>query len=328
MLVATDPNLGRAHARRRRVGTCAFSVLLVARAAGATGEQAGRDQASADELFRQGRALATAQDYAHACPKFSESLRLDPAAGTLLNLADCEEQIGRLASAWAHFKELGDELPRTDERQEVALERARILERRLPHLTVELSFATAPEATVKCDDVELGRGSLGVALPVDPGEHTVVVSQPGRTLQPVVFTLAEGQSRVLVVGPGEAIPVEGDGSAPAGAGKRTAGWIVGGVGVAALATGTYFGIRALEDRSDSNAHCDGSLCADPAGAQAYQDAKGEARVADVGLGIGVIAVAVGSYLLFTTRDAGSPAAAAPAQRLSLVMRPAGIGVRW
>jgi hypothetical protein len=148
-------------------------------------------------------------------------------------------------------------------------------------------------------------------------------------LQPVVVMLAEGQSRVLVVGPGEAIPVEGDGSAaPVHAATRTAGWIVGGVGVAALATGTYFGIRALENRNDSNAHCDGSLCADAAGAQAYTDAKGEARVADVGLGVGVIAVAVGSYLLFTARDAGSPAAAAPTQRLSLVMRPTGIGLRW
>src|SRR5580700_5547633 len=269
MPVATDLALVRGRARRRRVATCAVGIVLVARAAGAAGEQAGRDQASADELFRQGRALASAQDYAHACPKFSESLRLDPAAGTLLNLADCEEQIGQLANAWAHFKELGDELPRSDERQEVALERARLLEHRLPHLTVELSFATAPEATVRRDDVELGRGSLGVALPVDPGEHTVVVRQPGRALQPVVFTLAEGQSRVLVVGPGEPIPALGDGrEAPVPTAKRTAGWIVGGVGIAALATGTYFGIRALENRNESNAHCDGSLCADAAGVQA------------------------------------------------------------
>jgi tetratricopeptide (TPR) repeat protein len=329
MPVAIDPAFRGGSPRLYSVSALAFAVFLTARVAGATGEPSGRDQVSADELFRQGRALATAQDYARACPKFSESLRLDPAAGTLLNLADCEEQIGHLANAWAHFKELGDELPKTDERKEVALERARILERRLPHLTIELSFATAPEAIVRRDDVELARASLGVPFPVDPGDHTVLVSQPGRTPRPVVFTLAEGQSRVVVVGPGEAIPLErAEPRSTLHRAKRTAGWIVGGAGIAALATGTYFGVRALERRGDSDAHCNGDICATVAGAQAYEDAKGDARVADVGLGIGIVAVAVAGYLLLTASDAEPPASAPSAQRVTLEVRPVGLGLRW
>jgi hypothetical protein len=310
-----------------------LAALLLAGTAGATGQPA-RDPTSADDLFRQGRALATADDYPHACPKFAESPRLDPAAGTLLNLADCEEHIGHLASAWEHFKELSDELPSTDERKEIALERARLLERRLPRLTIELSFDTAPDATVWRDTVELGRASLGVALPVDPGEHTVLVIQPGHVRRPSTFGLAEGQSRVLVVGPGEVIPLQGAATAEVGApstshgGKRTAGWIVGGVGIAALATGAYFGVSALEKRGDSDAHCNNGVCSDAASVQAYEDAKGYARVADVGLGIGIVAVAVAGYLLLTSGSAESPTAKLPPRRLALEPRPGGFGLAW
>src|SRR5690348_17910172 len=55
-------------------------------------------------LFRS-RNLMTEGKFADACPKFAESQRLDPGAGTLLNLANCYEKAGQTASAWVTFKD-------------------------------------------------------------------------------------------------------------------------------------------------------------------------------------------------------------------------------
>ena len=92
--------LGRAGGASRvatALATVAASLCLLAgRSAGAEP----RDPAAAEWLFREGRALMKKGDFAPACAKLAESQRLDPAVGTLMNLAECEERIGRTASAW------------------------------------------------------------------------------------------------------------------------------------------------------------------------------------------------------------------------------------
>src|SRR5512136_2811036 len=93
---------------------------LVAYAPHARSEQpVVRDPAAAEVLFREGRKLVAANDFAAACPKFAESQRLDPAVGTLLNWAACEEHVGKLASAWQRWKEALDALPPGDDRIEL-----------------------------------------------------------------------------------------------------------------------------------------------------------------------------------------------------------------
>ena len=60
-------------------------------------------RAAAQAAFEEGRRLADAGDYAGAAERFEQSERLDPALGTVLNLANCYEHARRLASAWRAF---------------------------------------------------------------------------------------------------------------------------------------------------------------------------------------------------------------------------------
>jgi hypothetical protein len=235
-------------------------ALLVAPAARAQGH----DAAAAETLFRQARAQMEAGAPERACPKLAESLRLDFAAGTLLNLAVCEEQTGRLASAWGHFSELLDVLPDADERRPIAKMHLHELDRRMPRLAV--LPAPSPGIRVTRDAVELRAASFGVALPVDPGEHTVAVSAPGRAARVYRVKLAQGENRALVVEPG--VPMDDDSGA-----KKTAGWIVGGAGAVAIGLGAYAGMR---------------------------DARSSAPVAGASVAVGVVALAVGAALVATS----------------------------
>src|ERR1700759_2729062 len=82
------------------VGSVLVTGALLARPAQA---ESGSDPATARALFADARKLMAAKHYDQARPKLEESQRLDSGIGTMYNLADCWEHIGRTASAWAMF---------------------------------------------------------------------------------------------------------------------------------------------------------------------------------------------------------------------------------
>ena len=301
-----------------RTPSLLLGLVLVGAAGSARAD--GSDPAAAERLFREARSALLAGNYAVACPMFAESHRLDPAPGTVLNLADCEEKRGQLTRAWQHFRQLADELPDADERRAEAKARADALEPRIP--TLRIVVATAG-ATVTRDGVRLGAASLGTSLPVDVGKHVVVVGARGRRDRTYELSLAEAEERTLTVSAGDPAVDGKPAQAPAAASpstpiivvarsdppQRTAGWVMAGAGGGALFTGSVLGIAALANSSASNQACTGNVCADASALAQYETAQALAIATDVLLSVGAIVLGTAIALVLTTPHGSGPSLA-------------------
>lgn len=170
--------------RRARWGVALGLALLPAVLAGpAIAEPTREDRAAALALFDEGRKLAGAKKYAEACPKFEAAMRLDPGIGTLFNLSDCYEQIGRTASAWSGFRDVAAQAKAAGqaEREKVARERAAALEGKLSRVRLVAPPDLAGAAlTISRDGSPMPASLVGTAFPLDPGPHTFRISADGK----------------------------------------------------------------------------------------------------------------------------------------------------
>lgn len=166
------------------------------------------DPAAAEAVFRAGREAARAGYHGLACEKFRESYRLQPAVGTVLNIAICEEELGELASAWQHYHEVLQRLAPDDARTAVAKMGVERLEPRVPRLVIRLAKRAPADTRVERAGVVLTAASFDVPLPVNPGDHVVLVKATGRDVAQYHFTLAEAEVLELEVAPGPALSLE------------------------------------------------------------------------------------------------------------------------
>jgi hypothetical protein len=302
--------------------------------------------AVAEKLFREAQELleqgsSDESKIRLACDKLTESQRLQPATGTLLNLAVCHEKEKKTASAWTEYTQVAGQSARggQTDRAEFAKQHAAALESQLCRLRLEM--ATPPPGTdVKIDGQSVGGGIWGTDIPLDPGGHAVIVSAPSK----------KAWERTIVLGPDktldrEEVPPLADMDAPAAGatagevpgasvalvpdvvpsssdrvgGRRTLGYVVGGIGVAALGTGIVFIVRGAQysSRSDNESSEASSPQASPADKVAldadasndHSTASSNTAVGAVMTGVGAVGVGVGLYLVLSARHQEAPSTA-------------------
>jgi hypothetical protein len=134
-----------------------------------------------DRLFEQGRALMAEGRVDEACPLFERSHSLEPALGTLLNLADCYERQRRFERAHRRFVEAARWAARRNEtkREEVARARARALEPSVVLLEIDTRRVSAT-ATIR---------NLATEQPEYEGpviDHEPIALEPGQYAVKVV----------------------------------------------------------------------------------------------------------------------------------------------
>lgn len=252
------------------------------------------DDPAAEALFLEGRKLAEDGRWAEACEKFAASQRAAPGAGTLLNLGDCYEHVGRTASAWVAFRDALELAERGGRADRIAQAKGRIalVEPRLARLKLQTK-ERVKGLTLRRDGEALGAGALDVALPIDPGSHTLEVEAPGRKRWSTTVEIAEGETRALQIPALEAVGDASDGGLP----LRTIGYGVAGAGVVGVVVGTVFAVnaRAKWDEAQRD-HCRGTICDREGGALA-SDAKSAGNLATVFFVLGGVALAGGVTLI-------------------------------
>jgi hypothetical protein len=144
--------------------------------------QASADLSAADAAFSEALKLMDSGNFAEACPKLEQSQKLAPASGTLLNLGECYEQLGRLPSAFRSFNQaalLAHETGKA-ERERVARQRADALRARIALLTVVPPKSLPAGLEITIDGVSLSNSDWGAPYALDPGTHTLDATAPGR----------------------------------------------------------------------------------------------------------------------------------------------------
>lgn len=151
------------------------------------------DPKAARKLLADGRALLRQGNYVEACPKLEESIRIEANVGAKFDLADCNDHVGKIASAWAGFQEVATDGAAANqaERKKEAMQRVLVLEKKLPKLVIEVPKA-APGLEIRRDGIVVEQAEWGTALPVDPGKHRVTAWLPGRTRWLTIVESIEG----------------------------------------------------------------------------------------------------------------------------------------
>ncbi len=279
--------------------------------------------AQAESLFKDGQALMKKKEYAAACEKFEASQKLDPLPSTLLNLADCREKNGQIATAWNHFLKVKIDTTGVKKYKEMhsgAEMRANRLEGRVSYLTINVPDDNRVTGLVILRNGEEVDSSLwNQALPIDGGNYEIEGKAPGHEAWSTTVTVENEKDKESVTvpkfkeviepaveptNPEEAVidskphvePDDGFEDAPSRgmSGKRKLALGVGIGGVIAL------GVAGLFEMQTQSTYDDAVANQDPVERrEIYDDAVAKRRLAVITAGVGLVCVGAAAFLWFT-----------------------------
>ena len=299
--------------KRRWWRSLAVVAVVSLLAASALAEPSPDEVKAADAAFDEGKRLAREGELERACAAFEKSQQLAPASGTLLNLGDCYERLGKTATAWATFR-ASAAIARdkgSKARVKEALARAAALESRVSKVVVVVADDVRRDGlSVTHDGVPLEETLWNDEVPVDPGEHRLVVEAPDHASFERRYEVSSSARVVeLLVPPlmplGDA-PAAASVAAPSDDTQWITGIVVGSVGVVAVGVGLGVGLSAMSVNGRSNDEgCSEGLCT-PEGLALRQRALTQSHVATAVTTAGLAHVAVGLILMLTAPDDEPP----------------------
>lgn len=333
--------------RMSAASLCVASVAIMTvvplwHAAGRAHAQApstGQPALDATALFEEAQHLMVGAHYAEACARYQQSQQLDPQLGTLLHLADCQEKLGKTATAHRNFIAAAELAARrrttgqADPREQVAQRRAERLKPTLAQLRIVLADPQLPGLRVTRDGELIEVTTAGTYQPVDPGKHNIVVEAPDHQtwshsipVEPATRTeLAVPRlspSEVALAPAPVAVAQLNDPPAPKsdvtpGAGaahtQRLVAYGVGGAAVVGMGVALYFGLRSSHFLSERKSACRSSDSCSVGDSETYQRAQSADRRARSNAAafnwtgaLSLAALAGGVVLYLTDSDSEAP----------------------
>jgi hypothetical protein len=166
------------------------------------------------------------------------------------------------------------------------------------------------DVVVKIDGDEFTDTLDGKALPVDPGPHTFTFESDEFGTKELRYVVKEGQKSQSIEieftgADNRADDPGGDGGAAIStadaAESKTLAYVLLGVGVVGVGGFAYFGLTANSEKDDL-ACADTATCSD----DELSPIRKKYLLADISLGIGLVSLGVGTYLLLSSGSKSSP----------------------
>ncbi len=221
------------------------------------------------------------------------------------HLGLAERALGLAREAESHLLEAlaASEDPWVVENQEILKDALRYAERQLAWARivvrpegVEANVTVAGEVVDPSKRVRVKAGSVVIEATA-PGYASSRVSTEIPPEKELVITLdlrkLEPHPEEVVTDPPPPTRVRADAGPPS-----AAYWALGG-GALALAVGGYFGVRALDEKQTADDLCPSARCTNAEGVNADEDARRFALYSDIGIGVGIVALGVATYLFLT-----------------------------
>jgi hypothetical protein len=286
--------------------------------------------AAARTLAVEGLKLAEEGNCAEAVGKLQRAESLFHAPTVLGRLGECQVALGKIVVGTENLQRVvREQLPANASAAFLAAQdRARkVLDAALPRialLQIDVVAPTGFKPEVKVDGESVPAALLGTQRPTDPGERKVEATAPGCDVASATVKLAEAERSSVrlviehctapVVAPPSATAAHSASPPPAPPASgppprsRTGAYIALGVGVAAVAVGSVFGVLALGKKSSLEDACPGKKCPDPSEQSEIDSLNGYSIASSIGFGVGVVGLGVGvAMLLWPSRQAPSPA---------------------
>ena len=179
-------------------------------------------------------------------------------------------------------------------------------------------------ATITIGGSPLPGSKLGVPVAVAPGVLTVEATVSGGSPQRAQISIAAGETKTLPLSMVKAVSRPPPEPPSQKSHVRTAGFVIGGVGVAGLIIGAATGVGATSKLSRLEEECGGARCVDPKYAGVVDDGMRLQMITNVALAAGAAAIVAGGLMIAF----GGPTGAArepTAQPLSAGVAPTASG---